>query len=87
MGASRNTALTNILATKICIANDITDTIYKCSSNLVRICAKTDVILKSSSNNIQGDGLYLPQGSIEYYQVEEGEILTITGTANLSSIC
>ena len=83
--ASRNTNLTNILATKIGKSVDISNGEFICSSNLVRITAIEQSRIKSS--NCQSDtGLLLPQGRTEYFQTTENEIISIEGNVNISSI-
>lgn len=83
--ASRNNSLMNIFSVKISKAINIINSDYICESNLIRICAKEETTI-ISSNCKSGDGLLLPQGTIEYFQTEEGEVLTITGSVNISSI-
>lgn len=83
--ATRNNALMNIFAARISKAINVANGDYICESNLVRICAKEETTIISSNCKV-GEGLLLPQGAIEYFQTEEGEVLTITGSVNISSI-
>lgn len=84
--ATRNNDLMNIFACKIGKSENIENSDYICKSNLTRIVAiETSITIKSSFCK-DTEGLILPQDSVEYFQTEEGEILTITGKANLTAV-
>ena len=85
MLATRNTSLTNISAVVIGKADDILNSDFICSSNLIRVVAIEESRIRSS-NCSTGDGFLIPEGAIEYFQTKEGEILTIEGEVNISSI-
>ena len=86
--ASRKTALTNILAVKIGKAVNVENGSFICESNMVRIAAIEDTYIKSSTFSLldSGAGFLIPQGTVEYFQTEQGEELTVNGSANLASI-
>lgn len=86
MEASRLKSLSNIIFTKVSIGKNITTSgTYTCRSNLVRIVAIEDTIIKSSEIQ-NGDGILLPKGMREFFQTDVGEILSFTGSVNVSSI-
>lgn len=70
---------------KIGIGENISDGNYECKTNFIRVYAKTDLILKNTKIHV-GDGIELPKGFVEYFSVNEGDIIEIKGTANISSI-
>jgi hypothetical protein len=79
--ANRNMSLFGITVGRIGIAYNVSGD-FECTSNLIRICASTKLILKSKKYHV-GDGLILPEGAVEYFEVEKGDILNIEGTANV----
>lgn len=85
MKANKDTKLAG-LAGPICKGENITNSIYICKSNLIRVVAVEQTTLKTSKFNNEGDGILIPQGTIEYFKVEKGEILTISGSINISSV-
>ena len=80
--ANRNMSLFGITVGKIGIGYTVSDTQFECKSNLTRICAITELNVKSSKYSV-GDGIVLPQGIVEYFETEQGEVLTIQGNAHL----
>lgn len=84
--ATRNNDLMNIFASKIGKSENIENTTYNCKSNLTRIVAIDSYITIKSSFCQDTEGLILPQDNVEYFQTEEGEILTIEGKANITAI-
>lgn len=66
-------------------ATDVTDsTIPSGDARIVRIAAQTDCRVWSYKEAKEGDGLAIPEGTIEYFGVSDGHILEIEGTANVT---
>ena len=60
---------------------------YTCTTNVVRIAAKEDSYIKSSVFDKDTTGIYLPGGIIEYFEVNENDVITVlSGKINISSI-
>lgn len=88
----RNSSRTTDIRYTICatlakaITTEVIDTEYTCQSNLIRVCAETDVYIKDKNIHDSSKGILLPKSSVEAFYVYEGEVLTIEGTANVTSI-
>ena len=83
--AQRNMGLVGIPVSKIGVGVNIDSTAYICKTNLVRIYAKTELTIQKTTIH-EGVGITMPAGSVEYFAVEEGDVLNIQGSANISSI-
>jgi len=53
------------------------------TSRIVRISATTGCRIWAYREAKEGDGLVLPEGTIEYFGIPEGYILEIEGSANV----
>lgn len=66
------------------VASDVTDRIVPPGeARVVRIGALTDCRVWAYKETKEGDGLALPEGTIEYFGVPEGYALEIQGSANI----
>ena len=79
--ANRNMSLFGITVGRIGIGYNVSGE-FTCTSNLIRVCALDEVNLKCKKDHV-GEGIVLPQGGVEYFEVEVGEIIVITGNANV----
>ena len=65
-------------------ATDVTDTTVAAGkTRIIRISAITDCRVWAYKEIKEGDGLALPEGTIEYFGVSEGYALEIEGSANV----
>lgn len=64
------------------------DGVFVATSNVVRIAAKADAYIQNVSLFTEGtNGVFLPQGCVEYFRVEIGDnIKVISGEINICSI-
>ncbi len=65
-------------------ATDVTDTTVAAGkTRIIRISAITDCRIWAYKETKEGDGLNMPEGTIEYFGIPEGYILEIEGSANV----
>lgn len=82
----------NLLLGKLCSSigegfNKNTGESFICNTNIVRIAAFSNTFIKSSVFNEDSTGIYFPEGAIEYFKVNIGDIITVlSGSVNISSI-
>lgn len=83
---------TNLLLGKLCAGicegfNKTSGQTHTCTTNVVRIAAKENSYIKSSLFGEDTTGIYLPGGITEYFQVNEGDVITVlSGEINISSV-
>lgn len=82
--ALRKINLLGVTAATICPATEVSDSTYKCESNLIRVYAESEVTLKQSGINVTP--MKMPAGSVEFFQVNPTDEIEITGTANITSV-
>lgn len=70
------------------VARDVADTAQKAApvSGVVRLCALTDCRIWVGRPAKEGDGLFLPEGAVEYFKLDRGDVLEVEGTVNLTDI-
>ena len=70
------------------VACDVADTTLEAApvSGVVRLCALTDCRIWACRPDKEGDGLYLPGGAVEYFELARGERLAVEGTANITGV-
>lgn len=93
--ASKDEALKGIVAARISASEDVTDKEYTALSNLIRVATSDGCRISlvqetksrsSRSSRISPTGMLLPAGTVEYFSVTPGSKVSVTGTANISSI-
>lgn len=90
--ASKDEALKGIVAARISASEDVTDKKYIALSNLIRVATSDGCRIslvqetKNRSSRIAPTGMLLPAGTVEYFSVTPGSKVSVTGTANISSI-
>lgn len=69
-------------------ARDVTDTALEAApaSGVVRLCAVTACRVWACRPAKEGDGLYLPEGAVEYFELLRGDVLEVEGTVNVTGI-
>jgi len=70
-------------------ASDIgTSESYFSKSNVIRVAAlESSYIFNKTQYTQEATGIYLPEGSVEYFKVNEGdEIVVKSGSVNISSV-
>ena len=83
---------TNLLLGKLCagICEGFDKTFnqtFTCTTNIIRVAAKEDTYIKSSVFGEDVTGIYLPGNTTEYFQVNEGDVITVlSGEINISSV-
>ena len=83
---------TNLLLGKLCAGicegfDKTSNQTFTCTTSIVRIAAKENSYIKSSVFGEDTTGIYLPGGITEYFQVNEGDVITVlSGEINISSV-
>lgn len=88
MDAKTINILLGKLCTKFALSADLEkDDTYKCNSNVIRVATKMDTYLQNISSYSEDKlGIFIPEGCVEYFTVNEGDIVkVIEGSCNICS--
>lgn len=88
MKSQKTNLLLGKLCAGICEGFDLSSgETHICTTNVVRIAAKANSYIKSSVFGEDTTGIHLPGGTTEYFQVNEGDVITVlSGEINISSV-
>lgn len=88
MDAPKTNLLLGKLCAGICQGFDLSSgQTHICTTNVIRIASKENSYIKSSIFGKDTIGIYIPGGTTEYFQVNEGDIITVlSGEINISSV-